>query len=143
LKLASLRTKAMKALRAFHESIEVLGRHPRSLVRPVFFSVAAWFLSILLSYLVFVSLGHPVSFILVTVVYSISVTIQNVPIGVPAEVGLIEIVMTSLYSLFGVPLGVSAAATVLIRVLTVWFKFFVGFMAAQWIGVKTLIGGSR
>jgi len=143
LKLTSLRTKATKALRAFHESIEVLGRHPGSLVRPVFFSIAGWFLSILLSYLVFVSLRHPVSFILIMIVFSISVTIQNIPIGVPGEVGLVEIVMTSLYGLLGVPLGISAAATVLIRVLTVWFKFFIGFMAAQWIGIKALIGSSR
>jgi uncharacterized protein (TIRG00374 family) len=95
------------------------------------------------SYLVFVSLGHPVSFIIVTIVFSISVSIQNVPIGVPAEVGLIEIVMTSLYGLFGVPLGVSAAATILIRILTAWFKFFIGFLAAQWIGIKALISSSR
>lgn len=143
LKLTSLRTKATKALRAFHQSIEVLGRHPESLVRPVFFSIAGWFLSVLLSYLVFVSLGYPVNFVLITIVFSISVSIQNVPIGVPAEVGLIEIVMTTLYGLFGVPLGVSAAATVLIRILTVWLKFFIGFMAAQWVGFKVLIGGSR
>ncbi|MGQ9459865.1 MAG: lysylphosphatidylglycerol synthase transmembrane domain-containing protein [Candidatus Bathyarchaeaceae archaeon] len=146
LKLTSLRAKATKSLCVFHESIELLGRNPRSLVRPVFFSVAGWFLSILLSYLVFVSLGHSVSFIFfisIMIVFSISVTIQNFPIGVPGEVGLIEIVMTSLYGLLGVPLGISAAATVLIRVLTVWFKFFIGFMIAQWIGIKVLIGGSR
>jgi len=143
LKVTSLRTKATKALHAFHQSIDVLGGHPKNLVRPVFFSIGGWFLGVLVSFLVFVSLGHPVSFVLVTIVCSISAAIQNVPIGVPAEVGLIEIVMTSLYGLFGVPLGISAAATVLIRVLTVWFRFFVGFLAAQWIGIKVLIGGSR
>ena len=142
-KLTSLRTKARTALSAFYESIEVLGRHPGSLVRPVFFSIVAWFLSILLSYLVFFSLGHRVSFVLLTIVYSISVTIQNIPIGVPGEVGLVEIVMTSLYGLLGVPLGISAAATVLIRVLWVWFRLLVGFVAVQWIGIKVLIGGSR
>jgi len=143
LKLASLRSKAKKALSAFHQSIEVLSRNPRSLVRPVFFSIVTWFLSVLLSYLVFVSLGHPVSFVLVTIVYSISVTIQNIPIGVPGEVGLVEIVMTSLYGLLGVPVGISAAATVLIRVLTVWFRLLLGFLAVQWVGIKTLTGGSR
>lgn len=143
LKLSSLRSKAKKALSAFHQSIEVLGGNPRSLVRPVFFSIVAWFLSVLLSFLVFVSLGHPVSFVLVTIVYSISVTIQNIPIGVPGEVGLVEIVMTSLYGLLGVPVGISAAATVLIRVLTVWFRLLLGFLAVQWVGIKTLTGGSR
>jgi len=143
LKLASLRSKARKALKAFHQSIEVLGRNPRSLVQPVFFSIVSWVLSIFVSFLVFVSLGHPVSFVLLTIVYSIIVIIQNIPIGVPGEVGVVEIVMTGVYGLFGVPLGISVAATVLIRVLTVWFRFLLGFVAVQWIGIKTLIGGSR
>lgn len=143
LKLASLRSKAKKASSAFNQSIEVLGSNPRSLVRPVFFSIVAWFLSVLLSFLVFVSLDHPVSFVLITIVYSISNAIQNIPIGVPGEVGLVEIVMTSLYGLLGVPLGISAAATVLIRVLWVWFRLLLGFVAVQWIGIKALTGGSR
>jgi len=143
LKLASLRSKAKKASSAFNQSIEVLGSNPRSLVRPVFFSIVAWFLSVLLSFLVFVSLDHPVSFVLITIVYSISCAIQNIPIGVPGEVGLVEIVMTSLYGLLGVPLGISAAATVLIRILWVWFRLLLGFVAVQWIGIKALIGGSR
>jgi hypothetical protein len=143
LKLASLRSKAKKASSAFNQSIEVLGSNPRSLVRPVFFSIVAWFLSVLLSFLVFISLGHPVSFVLITIVYSISCAIQNIPIGVPGEVGLVEIVMTSLYGLLGVPLGISAAATVLIRILWVWFRLLLGFVAVQWIGIKALIGGSR
>ena len=61
----------------------------------------------------------------------------------PGEVGLVEIVMTSLYGLLGVPVGISAAATVLIRVLTVWFRLLLGFVAVQWIGIKALIGDSR
>ncbi|MDH5419040.1 MAG: flippase-like domain-containing protein [Candidatus Bathyarchaeota archaeon] len=145
LKLTSLRSKARKTLSAFHQSIEVLGGNPRSLVRPVFFSIVAWFLSVLLSLLVFVSLGHPVGFVLVTIVTSISVSIQNIPLGVPGEVGLVEIAMTSLYIALLGPQAVSvaAAATVLIRVLTVWFRLLLGFVAIQWIGIKALIGGSR
>jgi len=143
LKLTSLRSKAKKALSAFHQSIEVLGRNPRNLIRPMFFSIASWFLSVLLSFLVFVSLGHPVSFVLLTIVSSISVSIQNIPIGVPGEVGLVEIVMTSLYGLLGVPVGISAAATVLIRVLTVWFRLLLGLVAVQWIGVKALTSQTK
>jgi len=143
LKLTSLRIKARKALNAFHKSIEVLGKHPKSFVRPVFFSIVAWFLGVLVSQLVFFSLGHPVRFVLIIIVSSISVSIQTIPLGIPGEVGLVEIVMTSLYGLLGVPLDISAAATVLIRALTVWFRLLLGFVAVQWIGIKTLTGGSR
>jgi len=145
LKLTSLRSKARKALRVFHQSIKLLGGNPRSLVWPVVFSVVAWLLSILLSFLVFVSLDYPVSFSVVVIVYSISCAISTIPLGVPAEVGLIEITMTSLYTALLGPQAapVSAAATILIRIITVWFKFFIGFMAFQWVGIKTLIGSSR
>ena len=143
LKLTSLRSKTREALRAFYQSIEFLGGNLRSLVWPVVFSVVAWLLSVLLSFFVFVSLDHPISFSVVLIVYSISCAIQTIPVGVPAEVGLIEIVMTSLYAMLGVPIGISAAATVLIRIITVWFKFFMGFVAFQWVGIKVLTGSSR
>jgi len=143
LKLTSLRSKTREALQAFHQSIEFLGGNLRSLVWPVVFSVVAWLLSVLLSFFVFVSLDHPISFSVVLIVYSISCAIQTIPVGVPAEVGLIEIVMTSLYAMLGVPIGISAAATVLIRIITVWFKFFIGFVAFQWVGIKVLTGSSR
>ena len=75
------------------------------------------------------------------IVYSLSIIVQYVPAGIPAEVGVTEIVMSSLYATFGVPLGVSAVATILIRFLTVWLKFILGFVALQWIGIKTITKG--
>jgi hypothetical protein len=37
---------------------------------------------------------------------------------------------------FKVPVDISATATVLIRLLTLWLRFFIGFVAQQWIGIK-------
>ncbi len=142
LDIANLRFKAKKALDAFHQSIEVLRRNPRSLVRPAIFSIISWLLGVLLSFIVYISLGHPVSFVPITIVYSITCTIQNIPMGVPGEVGFVEVVMTNLYGLLGVPYDISAAATVLIRFLTVWFKLLIGFVLVQRIGIKTLLGGA-
>jgi len=139
LKLASLRSRAKKALSAFNQSIEVLGRNPKSLVQPVFFSIVSYFLFILISHLVFFSLGYPVSFVMLTIVYSISRSLQTIPTMLPGEVGFIEIVMTSLYGLLGVPLDISAAATVLIRILWVWFRLPLGFIALQWVVNRGLV----
>jgi len=143
LKIDSMRTKATKALSAFHGSIVVLFKNPKNLVAPVFFSIVSWIFSILLSYLVFVSLGHPVDFVLITIVYSISVNIQSIPLGIPAEVGVVEIVMTSIYGLLGVEAGIAAAATVLIRLLTVWLRIIIGFVAVQQIDLKDLAKNLR
>ncbi len=135
LNLESLRSKAKNALEGFHQSVELLGKNPRSLVQPVFFALASYFLSVLVSYFVFLSLGYPVSFVLLTVVYSISRSLQSIPTMLPGEVGFIEIVMTSLYiALLGPEAAaVSAAATVLTRVLWIWLRLPLGFIALQWI----------
>ncbi len=138
LELSSLRDKATKTLRAFHDSIGILLRNPKSLVPPVFFSIMAWFFSVLLSYLVFVSLGQPVDFVLIMIVHSISVSVQSVPFGIPAEVGFVEIVMTTLYGLLGVADIVGAAATVLIRFLWVGLRILIGFVMVQFVGIKNL-----
>lgn len=136
LNLTDLQSKARKALGNFHESVEVLRKHPRSLVQPVFFVLVSWFFTLLSSYFVFASLGYLVSFVLITIVYSISCTLQNIPIGVPGGAGLIEVVMTSLYALLGIPIAISAVATVLIRVLWVWVRLPLGFISLQWVMVK-------
>ena len=143
LKLDSLRTKATKALTAFHGSIELLLKNPKHLVLPVVFAVISWLLSIFISYFVFVSLGQEVDFVLITIVYSISVNVQSIPLGIPAEVGVVEIVMTSLYGLLGVDSGIAAAVTVLIRLLTVWLRIAIGFVTVQWIDLKDLAKNLR
>jgi uncharacterized protein (TIRG00374 family) len=138
LNVDSLRTKATKGLGAFHDSIGYLLKNPKNLVLPVFFAVVSWILSILISYLVFVSLGQQIDFVLIVIVYSISVNIQSIPVGIPGEVGLVEVVMSSLYGLLGVDAGIATAATVLIRLLTVWLRMAIGFITVQWIDLKDL-----
>ena len=129
-------------LKMFHEGILTLVRHPRDLALPVVFSLLAWISDILISFFIFISLGFDVSFVVIVIVYTVSMAVQYFPLGIPAEVGLTEIVMTSLYTLLGIPLAISAAATVLTRVLTVWFRFFVGYaFFVRWIGTDFLMGG--
>lgn len=143
-RLTSLRSEARRVLKAFHQAIDVLGAHPTSLVPPVVFSIVSWLFSLLISWLVFLSLDYPISFSVIVTVYSISCAIQAIPAGIPAEVGLTEVVMTGLYTtLLGPEVApLCAAATILIRILTVWLRLSIGFVATQWVGIKTLAGGS-
>jgi uncharacterized protein (TIRG00374 family) len=109
----------------------------------VVFAIISWLFSIFISYFVFVSLGQEVDFVLITIVYSVSVNVQAIPLGIPAEIGLVEIVMTSLYGLLGVEAGVAAAITVLIRLLTVWLRIIIGFVTVQWIDLRELAKNLR
>ncbi len=133
-----LRETAVKALSAFHDSIDILRRNPRSLVPSILFSLVGWFFSILLSYLVFVSLGQHVDFAIIVVVHSVSISIQSIPLGIPGEVGVVDTAMTWLFTLLAVESAVAAAATVLIRLLWVWLRIVIGFVAVQWIDLKDL-----
>lgn len=129
--LHTFRSRARKIFKAFHRSIEVLGRHPRVLVLPVIFSLAAWVFSFLISFFVFISLDQPISLSVLIIVFSVSNAIQTLPVGIPGDIGLTEIVMTSFYSLLGIPLEVSVAATVLIRIVSFWFRLPIGYVALQ------------
>ena len=145
LQLTNLKTRAQKMFMMFHQGMETLRKHLRDLALPIIFSIGAWIFDILASFLVFVSLGFFVSVIVVIIVYAISMAVQHFPLGVPSEVGLTEIVMSSLYStLLAGQLGeqylaISASATLLIRILTVWVRFVVGYILfVKWVGTKFL-----
>lgn len=137
--LTSLRSKAQKMLKAFHQGINILTRNPRALAGPMISSMAAWFFHVLVFFLVFISLEFQISLSAIIVVYSISVSLQSIPLGIPGEVGFMEIVMTTIYTLLGVPIVVSATATVLTRVATMWFKLIAGYAAVQWVGINVLM----
>ncbi len=138
LNVEGIKTKAMMALSAFHDSIDTFGKNPKGLVPPILFSLVGWFLSILLSYLVFVSLGQQVDLAVIMVVQSVSVTVQSIPLGIPAEVGVVDTAMTWLYGLLAVEFTVGAAATVLIQILRVWLRIVIGFVAVQFVGIKSI-----
>lgn len=132
-----------KGLDTFYPSLAFLANKPRKLLVTILSAVASWIAYLLVSQFVFYSLGYPVSFLIIVVVYSLSTIIQSIPAGIPAEVGVTEIVMSSLYGMFGVPLAISAVATLLIRFLNVWLKFILGFIALQWVGIKIIVKKNR
>ena len=85
------------------------------------------------------SLRFPVSWSVVLITSTIVLAVKSIPLGVPFEVGLPEITMTTLYISLGVPEGLAATATILTRLLTLWLRFFVGFIAQQWLELKPVL----
>jgi uncharacterized protein (TIRG00374 family) len=138
LNIDHMRASTIRGLSAFHDSIDTLRTNPKNFVLPALSAISGWFLSIILSYLVFVSLGQQVDFDIIIVVQSVSVNIQSIPVGIPGEVGIVDTTMTWLYTLLAVGPAVGAAATVLIQILRVWLRIIIGFVAVQWIDLKDL-----
>lgn len=138
-KSAKIRKKVVEAAKAFHSAIKEFGRAPKTLFVSAFFSVLSWLFSLAVAYLVFCSIGFTsIHWSVIIVTCSIVAAVKAIPLGVPFEVGLPEITMSTLYIGLGVPPDVAATATILTRILTVWLRFFIGFAAQQWLGIKAI-----
>lgn len=130
------RLKAEGMLNKFHEGIRTLTADPVALVRPIAFSLLAWNFDVLVIFLTFASLGYPVPVDKVFIVYALTGSLQAMGVAV---VGFTELVMSSSYTVLGIPPAVSLSVTLLTRVVTLWFKLIVAYVAFQWTGVETLL----
>lgn len=142
-KLASIREEIAEMHRAFHAAIKAYLHAPKTLLIASSLSVISWLFSMSVLYLTLLAIGYvQLGWSAILVISGIFVAIKSVPIGIPFEVGLPEFTLTALLYSFSVPRGVSETATILMRLLTLWLRFFIGFGVQQWIGVKAIITGS-
>ena len=141
LQLNKLKENASQMATSFHDSMKEFKRSPKALASSLTYLVITWFFSLSIPYLVFMSLGFPISWSIILITSAIVLAVKSVPIGIPFEVGLPEITMTTLYtSLLGLQYaGICATATILTRLITLWFRFFVGFISQQWLELRPII----
>jgi uncharacterized protein (TIRG00374 family) len=140
-KTEKLKEEAVEISEHFHEAMKEFRHSPTAIGGSIFYLVISWFFSLSVPYLVFVSLGHPVSLSIIIVTSAIFLAVKAIPIGIPFEVGLPEAVMTTLYISMGIYGPLAATATILTRIITLWFRFFVGFVSQQWLELKPAISG--
>jgi uncharacterized protein (TIRG00374 family) len=138
-KLAKFKEQAVEITTHFHDSMTEYRHNPKPIVYSLFYFIITWFFSLSVPYLVFQSLGHPVSWSIILITSAIVLAVKSIPVGIPFEVGIPEAAMTTLYFSMGVPAALSATATILTRIITLWFRFFVGFAAQQWLELKPVI----
>jgi len=142
-KLTKVREDARKTATMFHDSMKEFSRAPKTLSTSLFFLIITWILNLNIAYLVFLALRFPVQWSTILITSSIVLAVKSIPIGVPFEVGLPEITMTTLYTLLGVPLEISATVTILNRIITLWLRFFIGFVTQQWLEIKTITASAN
>ena len=136
IKLDKPKEEAVEITAHFHDAMKEFRHNPKALGGSLFYLVISWFFSLSVPYLVFLALGHPVSLSIIIVTSAIFLAVKAIPIGVPFEVGLPEAVMTTLYISMGIYGPLAATATILTRIITLWFRFFIGFGAQQWLELK-------
>jgi uncharacterized protein (TIRG00374 family) len=138
-----LKEEAYRSAKMFHESMQEYRHKPRALAVSLLLLAVNWICSFSIPYLVFLSLGFPVQWSVILITSSIVVAVKSIPIGIPFEVGLPEITMTTLYVGLGVPPDISATATILSRIITLWLRFFIGFIAQQWLELKPIVASTE
>jgi uncharacterized protein (TIRG00374 family) len=143
-KLTKLRQEVLQTQRDFHVAVKEYLHAPKALFIASFCSGLSWICALFVFFLTFQAIGYTqITWSAILVVSAIFVAIKAIPIGVPFEVGLPEITLTALLQVFfGMPGLIGATATILIRLLTLWLRFFIGFGAQQWLGIKAIVSTS-
>ncbi len=135
-KLLNLEKEAVEITEHFHDSMVEFRHNPKAIAGALFYLVVSWIFSLAVPYLVFLSLGHPVTWSIIIVTSAIFLALKAIPIGIPFEVGLPEAVMTTLYISMGISGALAVTATLLTRIITLWLFFFIGFGAQQWLELR-------
>ncbi len=140
IRLESIGTKIQNSLTSFSDVFKTFKDHPRQLIKPTLYAIAAWMFNLVLYLMIFYSLNFmSISLVDLATVYCIVTTVETISAGIP--VGAVEVTMTSLFSLYGVPIAIAGAATTLTRLLTFWFQVAVGYPMLEWLGAKSLLKG--
>jgi uncharacterized protein (TIRG00374 family) len=144
--LAKIREDACRITKSFHDSMKKFGHNPKPLLISLLGLSVTWIFSLSVPYFVFLSLRTPVPWSVILITSAIVLAVKSIPVGVPFEVGLPEITMTTLYTSFLEPTlgfevaaGIGVAATILIRVITLWLRFFIGLGAQQWLDLHPVV----
>jgi uncharacterized protein (TIRG00374 family) len=143
--LTKIKEDASRIATSFHDSMKEFKHNPKALVISLFYLAITWIFSLSVPYLVFMSLHFPVSWSVILITSAIVLAVKSIPLGVPFEVGLPEVTMYTVYvSLLGTEAaGICATATILTRLITLWLRFFVGFIAQQWVELKPVLAPSN
>jgi uncharacterized protein (TIRG00374 family) len=137
--LTRFREEAFQITDHFHDAMTEYRHNTKPLAVSLFYLAVTWFFSLSIPYLVFIALDYPVSWSIIFITSAIVLAVKSIPAGIPFEVGLPEATMTTLFIALGVPPEISATATILTRIITLWFRFFIGFAAQQWLELKPAI----
>ena len=145
-KISAIGEEAINMAGSFHDSMIDFKKNPKALFISLGYLILTWIFAVSIPYLVFVSLsstGDPIPWSILLITSGIVVAVKSIPIGIPFEVGLPEITMTTMFTSLGINWELSATATILTRVITLWFRFFVSFIAQQLLHLKPFLGNKE
>jgi uncharacterized protein (TIRG00374 family) len=127
--------RAEELLGRFHVGIKELRANPKALVKPIIYATLSFVCEVSVIFLTFVALGYPVPVDKVLIVFTLTGTLQTVGV---TFFGFPELIMSVTFSALGIPAALSVSVTLLTRVVSLWFRLVVSYVALQWTGIKIM-----
>jgi len=131
----NFKAKAEELLGNFHIGIEQLRRKPKALIEPITFAVLGFIFEVSVVFLTFLALGQPVPVDVVLIVFTLTGTLQTVGVTV---FGFPELIMTLTFTALFIDPAVAVSVALLTRVVNLWFRLIVSYLALQWAGIKII-----
>lgn len=97
-------------------------------------SFTYWILTVLRMWLVFLALGHSVSFVTIGLAVTLGLVLQAVPI--PGGLGVVEGMYTFIFQAAGIPAGAAFSAAMLDRGISFWFTSLFSVGGIAWSGLE-------
>ena len=126
--------KAEGILGNFHLNIEQLKANPKALVQPIIFAVAGFVFEVSVVFLTFAALGQPLPVDVVLIVFTLTGMLQTVGVAFFFP----ELIMTMTFTALGISPEVAVSVALLTRVVNLWFRLVVSYVALQWAGIKII-----
>jgi uncharacterized protein (TIRG00374 family) len=141
-KEAEVEGKADRFLTEYQASFKKMLSAERQMLLSFAASLGDWGCSVLILWIVLVSMGANASVWAVVITMAIGKMIQMTPVAIPGMVGIYEAAVTTTLAVFSIPIPIAASAALLSRVVTVWLELPVTGIAAYHYGFKLLSHGA-
>jgi uncharacterized protein (TIRG00374 family) len=134
---SGFRLKADALLSTFHMGMQQLRISPKSLIKPIIYSIVSFIFEISVTFITFAALGYPVPVDKVLIVFTLTGVLQTVGV---TFFGFPELIMSVTFTALGIPPALSVSVALLVRFVSLWFRLVVSYAALQWAGMKILRG---
>lgn len=117
-RLEEAEPRIIKTVHEFSNAMKLLINHKKAMLLTFLTSVLWWLGNAFTGYVIFLSLGYEINFMLVLFIFTLTILVRMIPIFIPGSMGLFELTTIALWSAVGVSSSVAAAVALLNR--NVW-----------------------
>jgi len=128
-------SKAEGLLGNFHIGVAELKAKPKALIVPLIFSISSFALEVAVFFITFAALGQPLRVDAIFIVFTLTGVLQTAGLSF---FGFPELVMAVTLEQLGINPPVAVAVALLTRVVNLWFRLIVSYVALQWAGIKIM-----